>query len=185
MTARSLVGVLLLMTQACASLSRARAAEAMKCPETDVSEAGEQNPEEAKIMVALMLLPLAVLTKTAPVTIGGRTVRNWSGCGMTYACDNDGCNETEQSRAARLNAAVPALMERSRQRIPGATAARTSYFSWQLASPRGPSECHVTSFDTWSCSPDLEAAATPAVPPDPPSAAPADPPREPLRRAHP
>jgi hypothetical protein len=186
MSVRPLLGVFLLLTQACVTVSRSQAAEAMKCPEAELSEAGTQNPEEGKIVVALMLLPLAVLTRTAPFSTGGRTVRSWSGCGMTYACDSDGCSETQHSRGTRLSAAVPALMERSRQRVVGATAERTGYFSWQLASPRGPTECHVTSFETWSCNPDLEAAEKASAQPEPPPApAPVEPPRQPLRLTQP
>jgi hypothetical protein len=188
---------LVALGSSCVTVRRAKAAEAMQCPESEVTDTPDErtDTEGARIMTALMLLPAAVATgdsvNTARFTgaaVKDRRTQLFSGCGMTYECSTEGCSETPLSRGTRLSQAVPALMEKSRASLgTDTTAERAGYFTWDLSSPRGPTHCRAVNTERYHCSPDLEGEpttqvagpkATPTAPPPPPAAEPA---REPLR----
>jgi hypothetical protein len=193
MRTSAVLAVTLLTTNGCASLSRARAAEAMQCPEDQLERVREEKPDGELMVAAMLLLPLAALAHTrATLPSAGPSAVRWSGCGLTYKCDRDGCGETAGSRAERLARVVPTLMEKSRQRLgTGAWAERVGYFTWDLTSPKGQTHCHVIMTGSYGCSPDLDAetrlpvVAAGTMPTPPPTPPPVEPLRPPLRAREP
>lgn len=181
-----LIGVLV-VASGCVSVSKARVAEAMACPESELVPAKvPAAPDEgAKAFAALLLMPFvgggvaghAIMRNAIPRSA---VEQRWAGCGRTFECDREACSETGESRATRLTRAVPALMETARTRVgPDTTAEQVGYFTWDLTSPRGSSHCRVITETVFRCSPDLtEAPKTAAVSVRAP--APVSPPRSPL-----
>lgn len=158
MRTRAAVLMLLAATTGCASMSKAKAAEAMQCPEAELvpGYVAPKDNEGAKMLAALVLLPLVPY----PVVPIEKAEVRWAGCGKTFECAGGECSETAQSRALRLSRAVPALMEKSLARLgAGATAEQVGYFTWDMRSPRGETHCRVLTEELFRCHPDLEGPA--------------------------
>lgn len=193
-TPRAALAVLLTTASGWADLSKAKAAEAMQCPETELVETPipPQDDEGAKMFAALMLLPVVATVGGAGrrrivnrVVPSGGAESRWAGCGRTFDCDSEGCGETARSRTSRLMKAVPTLMEKARAQLgTDATAEQVGYFTWDIFSSRGPTHCRVVTEEVFHCSPDLGEATAPAAPlvvSGAPSAPPAPPRVEPQR----
>jgi hypothetical protein len=151
---RLLTLVALSLLAGCATL-KSRAADAMACP---VAEVEEQSPSandvETGRALARLMTPLYVTSYEVARQPGER--RAFKGCGLTVACDREGCFETEGSRAHRLSLVVPALMRESQRQVADATTERTGVFSWQLNSPsKGTTECHAVAGGSYHCQPEL------------------------------
>lgn len=164
-TRTALIAACLTVATGCASISKAKAAEAMACPEADVKSLPAPAPdsEGAKMFAALVAFPVYVGPTTGRlmnrVIASDQIEQRWQGCGLTVACDGEGCAETAESRGARLVRAVPAVMEKSRLRHgEGTTAEQVGYFTWDLTTPRGVTHCRVLNEELFKCHPDLEGA---------------------------
>ncbi len=150
--------LLLCTSSACATLQRAKAAEAMQCPESELEQLDikQDDAEGAKLLLALIAAPIY----SPPLSYGvaRKAAHNrFRGCGRTFDCDPDGCDETPHSRAARLSKVVPELMEKSRQRLGAdAVAEQVGFFTWELSSSRGSAQCRLAAEKYYACTPDLD-----------------------------
>ncbi len=161
MNLRSWALVSVSLATGCATLHRAQAAEAMQCPESELEavDMKADDAEGAKLLVALVAVPLNVNPLGRTITRKA-TESRFRGCGRTFDCDRDGCDETAQSRAARLSKSVPQLMEKSRLSVGAdATAEQVGYFTWTVTASRGTAQCRIAAETYYSCSPDLDVLA--------------------------
>jgi hypothetical protein len=138
---RLLVGLALLQV-ACATPQRARAAQALSCPEDQVAVSPAGGPSAGEVALKMVTSAIVTGSRTPEQSLAASAVpslraegqRRWDGCGASVECDAEGCVETEASRQVRLLKLVPQLMEKSRDEVaPGSTPTRTGYFSWELA----------------------------------------------------